>query len=170
MLCTVECPGSGMALWVHTGAKSHPPHIVLSVDVPPFLVPIGRTSALPSPSRPGRPPAQFQPQPPSAWGSTVVKSRSGQGQLLGMLQLLSGWPVSDLYCLSDNTNWAENIAEVQISVHAKCQSCCASVLHCGGISSMLLYPALNPWTLNIAWESISFWTAAWLLMLCQPPI
>lgn len=33
VLCTVECPGSGVAWWVNAGAKPHPPHIVLSVDV-----------------------------------------------------------------------------------------------------------------------------------------
>lgn len=70
MLCTVECPGSGMAWWVNTGAKPHPPHIVLSMDFPHSLVPIRRTSALPLPSWLGWPTARFLPQSPAAWGET----------------------------------------------------------------------------------------------------
>lgn len=50
MLCTLKCPGSGMAWWANAGAKPHPPHIVLLVDFPHLRVPICRTSALPLPS------------------------------------------------------------------------------------------------------------------------
>ena len=53
VLCTVECPGSGVAWWVNAGAKPHPPHIVLSVDFLHSVVPMSRTSALPLPSSVG---------------------------------------------------------------------------------------------------------------------
>lgn len=38
VLCTVECPGSGMAWRAQAGAKPHPPHIVLTVDFLHFFV------------------------------------------------------------------------------------------------------------------------------------
>lgn len=90
VLCTVECPGSGMAWWVKTGAKPRPPHIVLSVDFPHSLVPIYRTSALPLPSWLGQATARFLPQSPSARDETVRICKSGlvQGQFLAMPQLL----------------------------------------------------------------------------------
>lgn len=50
VLCTLKCPGSGMAWWANAGAKPHPPHIVLLVDFPHLRVPICRPSALPFPS------------------------------------------------------------------------------------------------------------------------
>lgn len=150
MLCTVECPGSGMAWWVNTCAKPHPPHIVLLVDFPHSLVPICGTSALPLPSWLGRPTARFLPQSPSAWGETVPyepMSGLGQGQFLkdASIARLPAPPVSDLcplFCWYKVGGKYHSL--VQISVHVRSLGYCASVLHYCGISLVCLHPALKP--------------------------
>lgn len=104
-----------MAWWVNTGAKLHPPHIVLLVDFPHTLVPICRTSALLLPSWLGWLTAQFLPQSPSGWGETVriCSVRVGVGSVpcdASIARLpMSGLPGSDLCLLSVDIKWVENI-------------------------------------------------------------
>lgn len=161
VLCTVECPGSGMAWWGNTGAKPHPPHIVLSVDFPHSPVPIWRTSALPLPSWPGWPTARFlSSRSPSARGEAVwYKHMLSQGwgrvrssrmpQDLDYQRLLLQISV---FFLLIQSGWKIPQPGTNLS------SCKVSEL----LSLCAISPGASAATLSVTWQSISRYTTAWL--------
>lgn len=113
VLCTLQCPGSGMAWWVMAGAKLRPPLIVLSLDFPYSLVSMCGTSALPLPSWPGRLTAQcrgwcgvsstgcLNSQTPSVWTclfliSAILVLIQSRWKIPQLCTNLSSCEVSDL--------------------------------------------------------------------------
>lgn len=113
VLCTLQCPGSGMAWWVMAGAKLRPPLIVLSLDFPYSPVSMCGTSALPLPSWPGRLTAQCRgwcgvsstgcvnSQTPSVWTclfliSAILVLIQSRWKIPQLCTNLSSCEVSDL--------------------------------------------------------------------------
>lgn len=113
VLCTLQCPGSGMAWWVMAGAKLRLPLIVLSLDFPYSLVSMCGTSALPLPSWPGRLTAQcrgwcgvsstgcLNSQTPSVWTclfliSAILLLIQSRWKIPQLCTNLSSCEVSDL--------------------------------------------------------------------------
>lgn len=145
VLCTLQCPGSGMAWWVMVGAKLRPPLIVLALDFPYTLVSMCGTSALPFSS----------PSPPGLAGWQL-----GVGVGAGSVPLdvsIARLPVSGLACFwsLSSSCWykvgGKYHNSVQISVDVRSLICCCLpptllVLHpcCGFYPGCLVHPALQP--------------------------
>lgn len=159
-LCTLECPGSGMAWWVMAGAKPRPPHIVLSVDFPHSLVSVHLWDLCP-------------PLTLLAWRADSSVSAS--------VALCSGWNSKNMlsqgWCGVSSTGclickppsvwttcfWSLSSScwykvggkyhnSVQISVHVRSLIRCACVHRGGGLSSVPAHPAPEPVTLSVTWE------------------